>query len=134
MSLVTFIVDDDPLVCFIHKKILKGLELMPKPVIFGNGQAALDYLLEHYQEDQEYLIFLDINMPLMNGFDLLREMKIHFSADNIGVIIVSSSIRKEDRQTAGMHKNVLGYLEKPIKRENLPQISELVDKWKEGGR
>lgn len=129
MSLVTIIVDDDPLVCFIQKKLLELHEFGQEPLSFSNGLLALNYLKNNYIPDNEYLLFLDINMPVMNGWDFLQEVSSEFPERNFHVIVLSSSTLISDREKAKSFHHVVDYLEKPMNPAYLGKIKEMVDSW-----
>jgi CheY-like chemotaxis protein len=129
MSLVTLIVDDDPMICFIQKKVLRVHEISRDSLTFSNGLGALSYLQNNYVPENHYLIFLDINMPVMNGWDFLREINDQFSERNLYVIILSSSVQVSDRNKAQSFNHVVEYLEKPMKPADLEQIKEDINSW-----
>ena len=129
MSLVTLIVDDDPMMCFIQKKFLKVSEFSQEPLSFSNGLLALNYLQNNYIPANEYLVFLDINMPVMNGWDFLQEISNKFSERNLHVIMVSSSTLIAERNKAKSFHHVVDYFEKPLNRAHLEQIKEMVNSW-----
>lgn len=129
MSLVTIIVDDDPLVCFIQKKLLEVHEFGQEPLSFSNGLIALNYLQNNYIPENEYLVFLDINMPVMNGWDFLQKISIEFPERNLHVIVLSSSTLISDREKAKSFHLVVDYLEKPMNPADLGQIKEMVESW-----
>lgn len=71
--LEVIIVDDDQIVVFIQKKMISNHEIASNPICFNNADAALNYLNDQQlQNKKEFLIFLDINMPGMNGWDFLN--------------------------------------------------------------
>ena len=122
MSLVTIIVDDDPVACFLQKTVLKVSDFCDEPLSFENGLLALNYLRVNYISKNEYLVFLDINMPVMNGWDFLQEISGKFSDKNLRVIILSSSVQESDRNKAQSFHHVIDYLEKPIRPADLEQF------------
>ncbi|HEY1025109.1 MAG TPA: response regulator [Sphingobacteriaceae bacterium] len=110
------VVDDDDIVIFLHELMVRESGLSDEPVSFMNGQAALDYILQHRATDEKYLIFLDLNMPVMNGWELLEELK-ELSGPEIRVVIVTSSIDADDHKRSENYSFVIGYLEKPLSAE-----------------
>jgi CheY-like chemotaxis protein len=61
-----------------------------------------------------YLLLLDINMPVMSGWDFLDAIRLRSYADQVYAVIVSSSIDTGNHKKAEQYKQVIGYLEKPI--------------------
>lgn len=70
------------------------------------------------------LIVLDLNMPMMSGWELLDEMKKEFSLNGTKVAIFTSSIDERDRNKAEDYPCVIGYYVKPMTRDILKQIAE----------
>ncbi len=126
MNLTTLIVDDDTLTQLIHRKALERAGMATSPEVFTDGEQALNFLLANYCEDVNYLVFLDLNMPLMNGWTFLDEIGKHFQRDNIHVVIVTSSVSSEDRKRANAYRQVLKYLVKPISQDSLKLMSQFV--------
>ena len=109
------LVDDDVIYLFIAQKTI----LMQFPnadiTICKNGQEAL-LELDSLSPD---VMFLDINMPVLNGWDLLDKLQGKDNQDQSPIFIVSSSINENDRKRAHTHKLVKGYIEKPITESKL---------------
>jgi CheY-like chemotaxis protein len=132
MGLKVLLVDDDDMVLYLHKAMLKINDLSSNPVSFQNGKAALDYLKEQYQAGDNYLILLDINMPVMSGWQFLEAIQTMPFADNLSIIMATSSIDQVDRQRAYQYKQVIDYVEKPLdvawckKIRLLPRIANLI--------
>ncbi|MEP6263010.1 MAG: response regulator [Gillisia sp.] len=118
------IIDDDEIVLLVERKILQRCGFDQEIFTFKSSEAALKFLKEE-GEDQKFLIMLDINMPLMNGWQFLNKMEELGRNDNIFVIMVTSSIDRYDKEIAANYKSVIGFIEKPITTENCLQIKGL---------
>ncbi len=111
------LVDDSEIDLIIHEKILRK----SSPALFidmeQSAQTAIDLLKLRKIEDQStVLIFLDINMPSMNGFEFLEAftlLPIHIRKV-CKVVMVSSSSLEVDKQRAAKYDFVINYLEKPL--------------------
>lgn len=114
MEMVVLIVDDDDIVLFLHEIMVRESGLSANPLIFKNGSTALAYLDEKAGREEKYLILLDINMPVMNGWQLLERLERSEMKDQIVVVVVSSSIDINDARRASSHPLVIDYLEKPV--------------------
>lgn len=121
-SLDIFIIDDDPTIIMLHRAFVSKNKWADKPRTFLNGKLVLDHLKEHDDPAKEYLFLLDINMPVMNGWQLLETLKGSPIAERVHVFMVTSSVDSNDRAMAEKFPFVLGYLEKPLK----PMFAELV--------
>ena len=75
-------------------------------------------------KDENYTIFLDINMPEMNGWEFLNEIKSFVSPQNTTIYLLTSSINKLDKEKATHFPIINQYLSKPICKEILKKIKE----------
>lgn len=126
MNLKTLIVDDDKLTQLIHKKVLERAAIADNPEVFSDGEKALNFLTSNYCRNTRYLILLDINMPVMDGWQFLEEISERFSASNIHVVMVSSSVYGSDRARASTYKPVLNFMEKPLSADALQRVKEFI--------
>jgi CheY-like chemotaxis protein len=122
------IIDDDTIYVNLIKKIIETRKLCENLLIFNNGKQSLDYfeaLLENLSEDKiPEIIFLDLNMPVMDGWEFLKrftEIKNKFGKV-ITLYIVSSSINPHDINRAKSLPSVEGYLVKPVNIAELEGI------------
>lgn len=126
------LIDDDKVYQFTAKMILEATGLTSSIKTFFNGKEAIDFLL--IPENQQVgilpdVIFLDINMPVMNGWNFLQafeEMK-HILPKNIIVYVVSSSVDESDIQKSKSFKTVTDYVIKPINKEKYRQLLSILD-------
>jgi CheY-like chemotaxis protein len=125
MNLKVLIADDDEIVISIHKTYLKKSGLSLNPLSFSNGKDMLDFLLMDKDSDHVYLIFLDINMPILNGWEFMDQISHHPSGSQIHVVLVTSSINKFDKEKALTYKNTIDYLQKPINLQDCLNIKSL---------
>lgn len=115
------VVDDSKLMHKMFEVMLRQYEL----VHAFDGREALDEMRDHDDID---LVFLDINMPNMNGLEFLDVAKNDPSLADVPVIIVSTEGKEEDTQR-GLEAGAVAYVKKPF---NSNEISELVARLGEG--
>lgn len=108
------LVDDDPVSNFIVSRKLSKLGILDINIT-ENGSEAIDYL----KSDEPHLIFLDINMPIMDGHEFILEFKKRKLSEQIHIFILSSSDRICDKNKFLGFKNILDYIEKPLEDENI---------------
>lgn len=108
------IVEDDPMISFLHKEMLKKNEIAENPLTFLNGKEALDFIMEDSSE-KYYLVLLDLNMPVMNGWQFLDNVeKKEEITCRTKVAIVTSSMNPADKKKAKEYETVDYYLSKPL--------------------
>lgn len=125
MNLKVLLVDDDDVFIFLHNRFLTKNGVSTKPLSFENGKEALDYLNSERNSNQRYLIFLDIHMPVMNGWQFLDSIQHTTYEKNVLIAIVTSSINSEAHSKAKQYSQVMGYFEKPLTEKSLKQITQL---------
>ena len=108
------IIDDDSIVVFVQQKILQKCGVSYEPLAFKDPLEGLKYLQDEMNEQSDYLIFLDINMPSMSGWEFLEKVEEMDYSNKVKVIMVTSSIDAYDKKKAVNYKNVFSFIEKPI--------------------
>jgi len=88
----TLIIDDDEIVTFLQRKMVAKCELDTDPYVFKDAGKALEFL-NSSDEETNYLIMLDINMPKMTGWEFLKKLKSVNKNERFYVVMVTSSIR-----------------------------------------
>ncbi len=121
------IIDDDPIFIYGTKRIMKEIEFCENIIVFNNGQEALDGIMEISQSASEIpqVIFLDLNMPIMNGWEFLDEfIKIpNSNLEKTIVYIISSSVDPRDLERVKDYKQrVNNYILKPITPNDLESV------------
>lgn len=125
MELKVLIVDDNDMIHFLHKEVLEMSNLSQSPLIFSNGKETLDYLIQTQQSKDTYLMLLDLDMPIMNGFGLLEHLSSLDNASNIYVVVVSSSVDEKDKIKTFEFANAIDYIEKPLTVSDCERLKEL---------
>ena len=124
MNFELLMVDDDELFLVLNKRELvkSGFHLEPKS--FLDAEGALNYLKSLDQPNKKILIFLDINMPEIDGWQFLKKLQELQLNLHIKHVLVTSSTDPKDRIIAKDFPEIIGFLEKPIDRNMLQELSE----------
>ncbi len=119
------IVEDDVADVLIIKKALNELQINNKLVQLNNGEEGIDYLNNNSNE-QPCIIFLDLNMPKMNGIEFLKIIKNEESLRQIPVVALTTSINKDDI-CACFKSGIAGYIVKPVDFRKFVKAIRIVD-------
>jgi len=120
------LVDDDKVFQLTTLRTIQAAKLTDRILQFENGEEALSFLKEHAAESENLpdYIFLDINMPFVDGWMFLEDYATLKTGlkKNISIYMVSSSIDPRDVNRARGNKDVQEYIIKPVSREKLIQL------------
>ncbi len=124
----TSIVDDDRIYIFGLSKLIEMHDFCQEIQVFNNGKEALDTFLQDIEAGNELpeVILLDINMPVMDGWEFLDEyVKVkHKIKNKVKIYMVSSSVNLSDLDKAKTYDDIVDYVVKPIKSYDLQKISK----------
>ncbi|OYU54554.1 MAG: response regulator [Chitinophagaceae bacterium BSSC1] len=125
------VIDDDEIYIYLIKKSLAALELEHSINAYANGAEALKGITAMIDQQQPVpeVIFLDINMPIMDGWEFLKAFRTIQAQlpKQIPIYIISSSIAAEDKEKAKRFPEIVGYLSKPVELETLASIIQKED-------
>lgn len=124
MELQVLVVDDDNIFNLMANVLLRELGIASHPHCFTDAQDALAYIDQHNDAETTYLIFLDINMPTMSGWEMLARLEALPNHRNIHVVIVTSSIDSTDQKTATRFGQIIDYMIKPLNRKKLAALKQ----------
>ncbi len=119
------LVDDDVEDNYFHKIVINEMNITERIEVALNGVEALNFLKKENQTHPD-LIFLDINMPKMNGWEFLQAYK-EFKADQkaeVVVVMLSTSINPSDKERAEQFPDIIGFNSKPLTEEIISEILE----------
>lgn len=112
------IVDDSPIIRSVIEKNIKMAEVdVAECLHAGNGQEALDQLADHWVD----LMLVDINMPVMNGVELIEKLSADALLQSIPVVVVSTE-GSQTRIAELTDKGIAGYLRKPFAPEQFKEM------------
>lgn len=128
MDLV-MLVDDNETDNFISKRIIEITDFSQEVIIKSSGKSALEYIGAHRNDTDKLpdLIFLDINMPIVDGFVFLYEFEkfAEMVKNKCRVIILSSSDNKRDIDKIVNNDHVIKFVTKPLTEHELNEIKTL---------
>lgn len=123
------IIDDDEINNFVCYKVIEKNEFANSSKSVLSGEDGLNYLREMKDKGPDHipdLILLDINMPIMNGWDFLKEYRAMLPdfGKNPVLLMLSSSVYEEDIEKANQYQEVSDYITKPLSKEVLDSVFE----------
>lgn len=123
------VIDDDPINNIIFQKLSEFIDFAEEIIPFISAVDSLDYLqkLEGDQITPPNIIFLDIRMPIVNGWEFLERLsklnKNHYF-DRTAIYMLTSSSEQSDINKAKNYSLVTDYIVKPLSTEKLEEIKE----------
>lgn len=126
-------IDDDPIALVLCDMVIKKAEFAKEVLTAKNGKEGLALFSAHFsknnnavKQDPPVVIFLDLNMPVMNGWDFLEDyvMKYADRLPNTKVVIVSSTVNPEDFSRANRYDLVIDFINKPLTTEGLQELMD----------
>lgn len=118
------LIDDDLSVNYFHRRLITLLNLSDDVHTFFNGKQALEGIVDinkNATSGQKVIIFLDLNMPLISGWEFLEEFeKVKDNLKiNCQIHVISASLNPVDKERAEQNPNVVSYIGKPLSKESI---------------
>ncbi|MFY8010162.1 MAG: response regulator, partial [Flavobacterium sp.] len=119
-------IDDDEIFTYIIKKIIEESDIAEQITIFNNGRDAINYLSEVAEEETllPKVIFLDLNMPLLDGWGFLDEyirLKPKM-CKKINLYVITSSVSTYDHERSKQYSDITDFIVKPLAKEKFISI------------
>lgn len=125
------LIDDDEMSNYLNRRILENMKIVEHIDNVTDGQAGLEYLTDYGNRNKKDelpdVIFLDINMPVMDGFEFLNQLQKIKGIDiqKLYVVMLTSSTDPNDIEEAAKYPDIVkGYIKKPLMKEHLTKILE----------
>jgi CheY-like chemotaxis protein len=122
--MLTYLIDDDPVSLFLTEQMLYLGSFQPLVLPFVDVEAALSYLLPRITTEPPEVIFLDLNMPVIDGWQFLEALTPHTAAlqSRCHIYLLTSSLALADTARASGHVLVSGIIRKPLDEDNINTI------------
>ncbi|MCZ4222925.1 response regulator [Pedobacter rhodius] len=124
------VIDDDEIYSYSVDWIIKTNELAEKILFFSNGKLAIDFFIENlnHPENLPDVVLLDINMPVLDGWQFMDEyVKLKTAIDKkIIFYMVSSTIDEDDYTKSRMYTEIVDFIVKPI---TISALTDIADKF-----
>ena len=119
-----FLVDDDHIYQFTAKKTLESMGLQGQVSVFTDGEQAISFIRDHIEQPEELpdIIFLDINMPVMDGWQFVEEYQRLNITKKISLYMVSSSVDETDMKRSRAYDVIDDYIIKPVGRNRFEEL------------
>lgn len=127
------IIDDEWICRFIIQKVIERTTVDTQIAQFVNGQEAFDFISNENSKPWSLpgLIFLDINMPIVNGWQFLNLLQgLEPNGYNPSIYITSSSQDPDDLARAKTYPAISGYISKPVTQKVLEKIFYDLDQYR----
>ena len=124
----TVLIDDSDIDLFIQRRFLEVYEFSKQLLLYKSASEALNWLRKLNGEAPPDVIFLDLNMPeidgfaFLNSFNELPEKIINKSR----IVVLTSSNSLQDRDLAFKNKNVIKFITKPLKQADIEELKKMI--------
>ena len=119
-------IDDDPVSNSVGRRVIKKMLPEAEVKIFNEPEAGLEFIKLTYTspDSNRAILFLDINMPTLTGWDVLEKLEEHADMikQNIKICMLSSSIDPRDRQRATDNPLVSACFEKSLTKSHVSSV------------
>ena len=129
----TYLIDDDDLGIYLTEQLLRAEGFSNSICTFQSAREALDTLVKEKEGSVPQVVFLDLNMPLMNGWQFLDALAPYENElrGRCHIYILTSSLALSDLEKSRHYHLVSGLIHKPIDSEEIRAIhSRLLDETK----
>lgn len=123
------LIDDDEITNYLHTQILNHAQISDRIYVLLNGKEAIDFFRDlNGSFEGDLLVLLDINMPILNGWEFLDKYR-HLSVpkDRIHIFILTTSENPKDLEKAEEYSFLIqGFFRKPLTKEKILEFMKKV--------
>jgi CheY-like chemotaxis protein len=120
------LIDDSDIDLFIQRRFLEVYNFSQQLILYRSAEEALNWLKMLNGEAPPDVIFLDLNMPDVDGFSFLENFET--LPDNVKekakIVVLTSSNNKKDKEQAFANKNVIQFITKPLKQSDIEDLKK----------
>ena len=121
-----FLIDDDHITNFINARLVSRLRLTESLLISQNGKEAIGLLEECLAQGKQSpsLIFLDINMPVMDGFEFVEKFGLlpFINKEEVLIYMLTTSENSKDIEKVTSNERITGFINKPLTEDKILKI------------
>jgi two-component system, NarL family, nitrate/nitrite response regulator NarL len=126
----TVLIDDSDIDLFIQRRFLEVYEFSTQLLLYKSATDALNWLRKLNGENPPDVIFLDLNMPEVDGFSFLKSF--NDLPDGIRkkarIVVLTSSNSAQDKKQVFENKNVIQFITKPLKQNDIEDLKKILSK------
>jgi CheY-like chemotaxis protein len=124
----TVLIDDSDIDLFIQRRFLEVYQFSKKLISYKSAEEALVWLQAINVEIPPDIIFLDLNMPNVDGFGFLESFKSlpQKIRDKSRIVVLTSSNSQKDRDMVFSNKNVVQFVTKPLKQSDIEELKRII--------
>jgi two-component system nitrate/nitrite response regulator NarL len=125
----TVLIDDSDIDLFIQRRFLEVYNFSNQLFSYKSAGLALDWLTKLNGETPPDIIFLDLNMPEIDGFGFLKRFNDLPSkiVQKSKIVVLTSSNSSQDRDQVFEHKNVIQFITKPLKQSDIEELQRIIE-------
>jgi two-component system nitrate/nitrite response regulator NarL len=124
----TVLIDDSDIDLFIQRRFLEVYEFSDQLLQYKSAEEALNWLKKLNGEAPPDVIFLDLNMPEVDGFTFLKTFSTLSPRilDKSRIVVLTSSNSSKDREQVFENKNVIQFITKPLKQSDIEELKRII--------